>query len=217
MTATRPTLRALLLKISNLTVYFGQHCVLNKVNFHIHCGEVIAIVGSNGAGKTTFLRAILGEIPYQGTIESHGGGILNKKLTIGYVPQKLHINPDSPMNVTDLVIAAISHHPIWMGINQKLSQQAQAILALFSAKHLAHKKLGELSGGELQRVLLAIAMTAQPELLLLDEPGTGIDVEGLACFYQTVRALKNQHDIAVIIITHDLDGIEQYVDRIVRL
>jgi zinc transport system ATP-binding protein len=194
-----------------------KNLVLDAVNLHVHCGEVIAVVGPNGAGKTTLLRAILGEVPFAGAMESQLGGSEFRRPRIGYVPQKLHFDSDSPINVTDLVVSAISPQPVWMGISTKMRERARSVLKVFSVEHLSRKRIGELSGGELQRVLLAMAMTDEPELLLLDEPSTGVDMKGLALFYQTVRSLREEHDIAVIIVTHDLAGISPYVDRIVLL
>jgi zinc transport system ATP-binding protein len=205
------------IKINGLTVRMDKALVLEGVNLHVHCGEVIAVVGPNGAGKTTLLRAILGEVPYAGSMESRLGGADFRRPRIGYVPQKLQFASDSPINVADLVTSAISDRPVWMGISKKMKEKAGRILAVFSVEHLARKRIGELSGGELQRVLLAMAMTEEPELLLLDEPSTGVDMKGLALFYQTVRDLREEHDIAVIIVTHDLAGISSYVDRIVLL
>ncbi len=205
------------IKIRDLTVRYGNKSVLDNVNLHIHCGEVVAIVGPNGAGKTTLLRTILGELPYRGAMESRIGGVEGRKPRIGYVPQHLHLDLDSPINVTDLVALAISKQPVWLGMTRRLSEETQHVLSVFSAGHLAKKKIGELSGGELQRVLLTLAMTAEPELLLLDEPSSGVDIQGLSLFYQLVRSLREQHDISVIIVTHDLAGISTYVDRIILL
>ena len=203
--------------INDLTVRFGSDLVLDSVKLHVHCGEVLAIVGPNGAGKTTLLRAILGEVPFRGDMESLLGGVERRRPRLGYVPQKLHLDLDSPVSVGDLVVSAMSRKPVWLGISRKLHKKAEEVLSVFSAGHLLEKRIGELSGGELQRVLLAMAMTSEPELLLLDEPGTGVDVQGLALFYRLVRELREQHDISVIIVTHDLAGISPYVDRIVLL
>ncbi len=205
------------IRINELTVSLGGNTILDHVSLHVHCGEILAIVGPNGAGKTTLFRAILGEVPYQGNMASLIGGVERRRPRIGYVPQKLQFDMDSPISVADLVVAATSKRPVWMGINRDGLSNVQKILAMFSADHLAQRRIGELSGGELQRVLLAIAMTAKPELLLLDEPSTGVDAKGLALFYQLVRDLKKQHHISVILVTHDLSGISSYVDRIVLL
>jgi zinc transport system ATP-binding protein len=203
------------IKINDLSVTLANTRILEKIDLHIHCGEVLAVVGPNGAGKTTLLRAILGEVPYEGDMESLLAGAHRRKPRIGYVPQKLHFDTDAPISVLDMVTAATSQRPVWLNIDQASKDNAQKILAVFSADHLIDRKIGELSGGELQRVLLAMAMTSKPELLLLDEPSTGVDVKGLELFYQIVRDLKKQHDISVIIVTHDLAGIAAYVDRII--
>ncbi len=204
-------------KIDNLTVRFGDNAILDNVNLHVDCGEVVGVVGPNGAGKTTLLRTILGEIPYQGKITFRIAGSASKKPKIGYVPQKLQFDLSSPISVTDLVASAISRHPIWAGVSKDLSERVKGVLSLFSAGHLLKRRIGELSGGELQRVLLAIAMTPEPELLLLDEPSSGVDIKGLSLFYQIVDDLRKKHDIAVILVTHDLAGISSYVDRLILL
>ena len=145
------------------------------------------------------------------------GGVERRRPRIGYVPQKLQYDLDSPISVADLVVSAVSKKPVWLDISTKTLDKVKAILSVFSADHLIHRRIGELSGGELQRTLLAIAMTSQPELLLLDEPNTGVDAKGLALFYQLVRDLKKQHDISVLLVTHDITGISPYADRIILL
>jgi zinc transport system ATP-binding protein len=204
-------------KVDNLTVRIGRNAILDNVNLHVNCGEVVGVVGPNGAGKTTLLRTILGEVPYQGKIRFQIEGRLSKKPKIGYVPQKLQYDLGSPISVADIVAAAISFHPVWAGMNSALSEKVKNVLSLFSAQHLMKRRVGELSGGELQRVLLAIAMTPEPELLLLDEPASGVDVKGLALFYQIVDDIRKKLDIAVILVTHDLAGVACYADRLILL
>lgn len=204
-------------KIENLTVKIGGNVILENVNLHVNCGEVIGVVGPNGAGKTTLLRTILGEVSYQGKIAFRIEGAASKKPKIGYVPQKLQFDLSSPISVEDLVASAISYHPAWSGISGDLLRRIKDVLSLFSAEHLLARRIGELSGGELQRVLLAIAMTPEPELLLLDEPASGVDAKGLSLFYQIVDQLRRKHDIAVILVTHDLAGISSYADRIILI
>lgn len=204
-------------KAVNLKVKLGGNTILDNVNLHVNCGEVIGVVGPNGAGKTTLLRTILGEIPYQGRITFQIEGSVSQKPKIGYVPQKLQFDFSSPISVADIVASAISYRPVWAGINHNLLEKVKSVLSLFSAEYLFKRKIGELSGGELQRVLLAIAMTPEPDLLLLDEPATGIDAKGLSLFYQIVDSLRKKHDIAVILVTHDLTGISSYADRLILL
>lgn len=204
-------------RIKNLSVRLGNGIILDKVDLHVNCGEVTAVVGPNGAGKTTLLRAILGEIPHEGTIEFRITGCASKKPKIGYVPQKLQFDLGSPISVMDLVASAISRHPVWMGVRQGLSRKVEHVLSRFSAEHLVQRRIGELSGGELQRVLLAIAMIPQPGLLLLDEAASGVDVKGLSLFYQIIDDLRKKHDMAIILVTHDLAGTSSYADRIILL
>ena len=204
-------------RIDHLTVKFGDNTVLDNVDLHVNCGEVIAVVGPNGAGKTTLLRTLLGEVPYDGSIAFRVSGDVSKKPRVGYVPQKLQFDLDSPISVADLVVSAISQHPVWVGVHKELLDKTRDVLSLFSVEHLLKRTIGELSGGELQRVLLAIAMTPEPQLLLLDEAASGVDVKGLSLFYQIIDDLRKKHDIAVILVTHDLAGISSYVDRLVLL
>ena len=204
-------------KIDNLNVKFGDNTVLDNVNLHVNCGEVVAVVGPNGAGKTTLLRTILGEIPYQGNIAFRISGHESERPKVGYVPQKLSFDISSPISVADLVASAISKQPVWLGVNRQLLEKVKEILSLFGVDHLLKRRIGALSGGELQRVLLAIAMTPEPELLLLDEAASGVDIKGLALFYRIVNDLRNKHDIAVVLVTHDLAGISSYVDRMILL
>lgn len=131
--------------------------------------------------------------------------------------KKLQFDLGSPISVTDLVASAISRRPIWAGVGRDLSEKVKAVLSLFSAEHLLTRRMGVLSGGELQRVLLAIAMTPTPDLLLLDEPASGVDVQGLSLFYQIVNDLRKKFDIAVILVTHDLAGVSSYADRLILL
>ena len=204
-------------KIDGLTVNLGGNLVLDKVDLHVNCGEIVGVVGPNGAGKTTLLRALLGEVPYRGRISFQVSGVVSKRPRIGYVPQKLQFDAGSPISVRDLVVSAISCRPVWAGVTRELSDKVKDILSVFSAEVLLNRRIGELSGGELQRVLLAVAMTSNPELLLLDEPASGVDVKGLSLFYQIVRGLKQRHDISVVLVTHDLAGIATYVDRMILL
>ncbi|MCX6354433.1 MAG: metal ABC transporter ATP-binding protein [Candidatus Aureabacteria bacterium] len=205
------------IKIENLSVAFNGDVAVDNVNLHINCAELVAIIGPNGAGKTSLLRAIINEIPYRGRMIFQIEGRPQTHPRIGYVPQKLSIDPDSPMSVLDLVATSISERPIWIGVSRPLRARAEAILASVSAEHLIHRKLGELSGGELQRVLLALAMAPAPNLLLLDEPVSNIDPKGLSLFYKTVSDLRRCHDVAVIMVTHDLAGIAYHADTVILM
>ncbi|OGC08252.1 hypothetical protein A2230_08510 [candidate division WOR-1 bacterium RIFOXYA2_FULL_36_21] len=204
-------------KIENLTVKFDDTVIVENFNLHINCKELIAVVGPNGTGKTTLLRAILEEIPYTGSVHYRVKGSLDEKPMIGYVPQKLHFDLDSPISVSDFVGISISKTPIFAGIGPRLKQQIQSTLLQFGVTHLMDKKIGEISGGEMQKILLSIAMRPIPNLLLLDEPDAGVDTYGLSLFYKIISDLRKQHDISIIMVTHDLEGISAYADKIITM
>lgn len=205
-------------KIEHISVKRGKHEILKDVNLHIHCGELTAIIGSNGSGKTTLLKALLGELP-------HGGQInyLRKKEqvikppVIGYVPQKLEFDISTPMTVLDLFAVSSSRTPVWWRIDSSMKQRVFQNLQLVQAEHLMDRSLGVLSGGELQRVLLALALDPIPNLLLLDEPVSGIDQNGLRIFYEIVAHLRKAYDLSIILISHDLHLVAEYADRVAFL
>lgn len=204
-------------RLENIGVSFGSLEILQNVNLHIHCGELTALVGPNGAGKTTLLRAILGEINYSGRMTFRDGKGNEKQPHVGYVPQHMEFAPDSPISVQDLLASAQTTFPLWLGVSKRLHLRIEKALEKVGVAHLIHRRLGELSGGELQRVLLAMAISPMPELLLLDEPVSGVDNKGLAQFYDTVCKLRHTHDLSIILVTHDLSAIAPHADRMILL
>ena len=204
-------------KIEGLNVRLGNEEVLHNINLHLNCNELLSIIGPNGAGKTTLLRALLGEVHYSGKISFQIKGNPAQKPKFGYVPQKLNFSPDSPISVLDFMASAIKRNPVWLGVKSEIRKDIKSILSKFSSENLIDKRIGQLSGGELQRVLLAMAMIPTPDLLLLDEPVSAVDVKGLSLFYEIVTDLKNKYDISVIMATHDLAGIAPHADRMVLL
>lgn len=204
-------------KISSLSVDYGQTHILENVDLHVHCGELTAVVGPNGGGKTTLLKALLGEVRYGGEIHfiPKSGG--EKRPRIGYVPQHVSIDRDVPVSVRDLFAVSRSVFPAWIGIRNERLVETRKALEIVSAAHLANRRIGELSGGELQRVLLACALVPLPEILLLDEPVSGVDARGLAAFYETICNLRHSFDMSIILVTHDLAAIAPHADRMVLL
>jgi len=202
-------------KIKNFGVKRSGIDILNNVNLHIHCGDLTAIIGPNGAGKSTLLKAILGEISHTGELQfldAQNNG--TTRPSIGYVPQKLDMDSSSPTSVLDLFAAAHTNIPIWFSYPKKMHERVRESLARTQGEHLINKRLGELSGGELQRVLLALALDPIPHLLLLDEPVSGIDQKGLELFYETVSILRDNYDLSIILVSHDLSLVAEYADRI---
>ncbi len=205
-------------KVEDFSVQRGGHQILRHINMHVHCGELTAVIGPNGSGKSTLLKAILGEVPHEGVLRYLGAsGQEADNPVIGYVPQYLDFDPGSPLSVADLFTASRSHRPVWLGPGKKMIEHAQKQLSLVQAEHLVKRRLGALSGGELQRVLLALALDPLPDLLLLDEPISGMDHKGAEIFYQLVSDLRHQHDLSIILISHDLGLMARYADRIIFL
>ena len=206
------------IKIKNLGVKFGEQVVLKDVNLHIHCGSLNAIIGKNGAGKSTLVRAILKDVPMEGTIEyrdTKDGKI--KDLKIGYVPQSINIEKNTPLSVYDLIASYQYHYPVFLPKNKRIYAEIKKNLETFEAADLIDKQVCNLSGGQLQRVLLSMAVADKPKLLLLDEPVSGIDKNGMELFYKTITYLKEHYDLAIILISHDLDYVKKYADHVVLL
>ena len=205
-------------KIENFTVKAGKVTILDNINLHIHCRELTALIGPNGAGKSTLLKAIMGEIKHDGNlIYLDEKGVHSGKPIIGYVPQNLEFDTDSPVSVMDLFQAASSKRPSWLGYGKETREKVEGLLGLVKAEGLADKRLGDLSGGELQRVLLALSLNPMPDILLLDEPVSGVDRNGLEIFYELLFRIKTIHDLTIILISHDLELVRKHADRIVLL
>lgn len=203
--------------MESLGVRLGGERVLHDVSLHFHCGELTALLGPNGAGKTTLLRAILGEVRHSGRLVFHPGGGPEGKPRIGYVPQQLAVDRDTPMEVRDFLAVCSGGRPAWLGVGRSAAREAAEALDRVSARHLLRKRVGELSGGELQRVLLAVAMWPPPDLLLLDEPLSGVDPRGVSEFVDLVCDQRRLHDMAIILVTHDLVSVAPHADRVVLL
>ncbi len=206
-------------RIENLDVTLNRQRVLEDITLHLHCGELTTLVGPNGAGKSMLLKAILGEVPHGGAVRflpvaGHGR---EDAPVIGYLPQQLDFDRDSPVNVHDLFATAVSRWPVALRYSGRARRAALESLRLVEAEHLADRRLGQLSGGELQRVLLALSLTPLPNLLLLDEPVSGIDVAGRELFYRTVSELRRRLDVSILMVSHDLAGVTAVSDRIVFL
>jgi len=206
------------IQIKGITVRDGERTILEDINLHIHCGKITAIIGKNGAGKSTLMKAILGEIKHQGSIEFTDLSMQTRShLKIGYVPQHLNIERNTPMSVYDLFASFISNSPIFLRKNPLVYKRVKEQLAIFEGQELIDMKACDLSGGELQRLLLSIAITPVPNLLLLDEPVSGIDRNGMQLFYKNIEKLKVNFDLAMIIVSHDIEFVRKYADNVILL
>ena len=201
-------------KIEELSVRKGSTEILNQVNLTANHGEILALIGRNGAGKTTLLKAILGQTPYSGRISYFNcQGKRIDRPRIGYVPQFLAFDRSTPVTVEDLFCANRSRIPVWMSHGKKRQKEAESLLEKVGGTGLFRKKLGALSGGELQRVLLAFALDPLPDLLLLDEPVSEVDRKGVGVFYDLVTSLRSEYHMPVILVSHDLGHVKKYASK----
>ena len=205
-------------KIEDFSVKIGRLTIFDHVNIHIHCGQLTALIGPNGAGKSTLLKAILGEVPHGGSLHYvDAKGKHTGHPVIGYVPQYLHFDVSSPTSVMDIFMACLTRRPVWLYSAKSLRPRVLRRLERVRAAHLIDRRLGALSGGELQRVLLALALDPMPDLLLLDEPVSGVDQNGLELFYEIVADLREKEDMAIILISHDLNMVARHADQVVLM
>ena len=201
-------------QIRGLTVRKRDGVIIHDVTLDVHHGEIMAIIGRNGAGKTTLLKALLGRIPYTGSITfTNPKGERVEKPRIGYVPQNMVFDRSTPMTVADMLCANLSSFPIWLGHKKEKLARADAMLQKEGGKNLLQKQLGNLSGGEMQRVLLAFALEPMPDMLLLDEPVSAVDRKGIEVFYDLVTSLRSEYHMPVILVSHDLSHVARYATR----
>lgn len=191
-----------LLEVADLGLVIGQRLLLEKINFKIAQGEILTIIGPNGAGKTTLLRVALGLIrPTSGTVN------MKPRLTIGYMPQRLHLDPTFPLTVKRLLALACNND----------MDKILPLLDEVGATHVLDSQMQNLSGGEMQRVLLARALVREPDLLVLDEPVQGVDVHGQVDLYQLISRIRDQRGCAVLMVSHDLHLVMAATDRVLCL
>jgi len=191
-----------LVQVENLSVRYGAKTVLSHVSLSVEAGEIVTIVGPNGSGKTSLLRAIIGAVePYKGRVAQSAG------VKVGYVPQKLHVDETLPITVSRFL-------ELPGGGAAKEIEQA---LAQAGVPDLSKAQLSRLSGGQFQRVLLARALIGRPDLLLLDEATQGLDQRGSAAFYQQIEQVRQETGCAILMISHELHVVMSASDRVICL
>jgi zinc transport system ATP-binding protein len=191
-----------LVSLKNVSVTMGSQAALNNVSISIEPGEITTIVGPNGSGKTTLLRLVIG------ALAANSGEVIRAPgLNIGYVPQALKIDATLPMTVTRFLSLPKRHTP----------EDTSAALARAGAGHIAERQIMALSGGQFQRVLLARALLDQPQLLILDEPTTGLDQPGAAAFYHQIEEVRRSLGCAVLMVSHDLHVVMSASDKVICL
>lgn len=191
-----------LLAAQHICVSYGGAPVLTDVSLSVQPGEIVTILGPNGSGKSTLLRALLGIVPLEAGAVHRSPG-----LRLGYVPQKLAIDRAMPMTVRR-----------FLSLPQKVADDAAlAALARVGLEGMARAQMAQLSGGQMQRAMLARALLAHPQLLVLDEPTQGLDQQGEAAFYQLIAALRGETGAAVLMVSHDLHVVMAASDRVICL
>ena len=205
------------LRVEHLSVKIGSDTILKDVNLHIHCGEMVALIGPNGAGKSTFLKAVLGQREYRGVIAFSEPGQRSRKPKIGYVPQSPSFDPGDPVSVADLFVCCLSRRPAFLGIGKPMRQRILDCLDRVHGTDLIDKRVGTLSGGELQRVLLALALEPLPNILILDEPLSGVDVEGMQSLMDMLDEIRKEYDLSILMTTHDFSMLNRYADQVVLI
>ena len=205
------------LRVENMSVKIGSDTILKDVNLHVHCGEMAALIGPNGAGKSTFLKAVLGQQEFAGVIAFSEPGQRSKKPRIGYVPQSPAFDPSDPVSVADLFACCMSKRPAFLGLGKSMEQLVLECLERVHGEDLIHKRVGTLSGGELQRVLLALALEPLPNILILDEPLSGVDIEGMENLMDMLDEIRKTYDLSILMTTHDFSMLPRYADQVVLI
>ena len=205
------------LRVQHLTVKIGSDEILRDVNLHVHCGQLVALIGPNGAGKSTFLKAVLGQREYDGLITFSAPGRRNQKPRIGYVPQSPAFDPSDPVSVADLFSCCMSRRPAFLGLSKSMRQKILECLDRVHGADLIDKRVGSLSGGELQRVLLALALEPIPNILVLDEPLSGVDVEGQTGLMDMLDEIRKKYDLSILMTTHDFSTLPRYANQVVLI
>lgn len=208
-----------LVSLRDLRVELGGRPILRNITASIARGNITALIGLNGSGKTTLLRALVNEYPHKGTVQFHCGHDHSQPYpeAVGYVPQRLTLDARLPLTVADFLALTLSRRPLFFGISKKVRAKSQTMLERVDVAHRLGAPLEALSGGELQRVLLALALEPQPELLLLDEPAAGIDFKDQKKFYELIASINRDTGVTVLLVSHDLGMVQAHAHDVLCL
>ena len=206
-----------ILTVEGINVWLSGRQILHDVGFRIEPGEFTGLIGSNGAGKTTLLRVILGlEVPTSGRVLVAGRPRSPRNPLIGYVPQKILLDPDMPLRARDVVASGLDGHRF--GVTRRTAAQKTLVIEMLDAvdaTSFADTRVGNLSGGEQQRVLIAHALISRPRLLLLDEPLANLDIRSEQEVVELVARIATEQQIAVLISAHDMNPLLPVMDRVI--
>ncbi len=204
------------LSVENLCVKANNIHLIENITFSVEEGSIVAIIGPNGAGKTTLVKAILGLIPSIGSISVFGSPFTgkNSRIKIGYVPQRLEFDRTFPITVSELLSFTIPPMFSFPFIGKVQKPYIDSLLEIVGARDLADRAIGSLSGGELQRVMIAKAIVNEPKILFLDEPASGVDIEGQERFHDLITRLNKKNGLTVMLISHDLNIVYRFADNV---
>jgi zinc transport system ATP-binding protein len=202
-----------IVEIQGLTIRRHREAVLDDVTIRVERGALHVVVGPNGAGKSTLLLAVLGQAAFEGRIVLNWRG----NGAIGYVPQSFAIDATLPVTVEDFLALTRQRRPVCLGISRRTRGAIADLLARVGLTGLERRPLAALSGGELRRVLLAHALDPEPELLILDEPGSGLDDASVRWLEETLIAMKRERRTTIVMVSHDIDRVRRVADRVTLL
>ena len=204
-------------ELKNVSVKYGDLDALKDVSIQVEEGSFLGIIGPNGAGKTTFLKVILGLIKPEGEVKIFGRPLSQAVDKIGYVPQVSNFDRSFPISVLDVVLMAKLEGRIrfFHQYQKEDIEQAEAVLDQLNLLHLKERQIGKLSGGQLQRVLIARGLAVEPEILLLDEPTASVDASSTSQIYELLKELNEEKTI--IVVTHDMAAVSSYFDSLACL
>ena len=195
-----------ILEVKNLSVVLDGQEILKDISFTVERGQALAVIGPNGSGKTVLFRALLGLVPFQGEIRWREG------VRIGYVPQRFLLDKSMPVSVKEFFF--LQSAQFWFPPRKFLDHLEHELNLFGLGKDILTKPMGELSGGQLQRVLISWAMLNHPDVLLFDEPTTGIDVGAEETIYNLMHRLQDERGTTVILISHDLNIVYRYAEQV---
>ena len=198
------------LELRDVRVQRGRALLLHDISLDVKRGSIHVIAGPNGAGKSTLLAAILGQIPFSGTIRANWRGTSR----IGFVPQSFTIDRSLPVTVADFLALARQRRPVCFGVQRATRLRITGLLGRVGLEGIADRQLSVLSGGELRRVLLANAIDPLPDLLLLDEPASGLDQMAVGQMEQIIVALNRDQGVTILMVSHDLNQVRRLAHRV---
>jgi len=206
----------MILSVKNVTVKYRDFIALYNASFGLNRGELAIIIGPNGAGKTTLLKAILGLIPYKGKVEIFGKPVSKlsreEHMKIGYVPQHFSFSKKIPITVEEVMLLPMVKTTL---SRQERIKRVDTFLKMGHMEHLKHIRIGELSGGQIQRVLMARALAFTPEIVFFDEPLAGIDIAGEKTFYEFIDAIHIDYKITIVLVSHDVTVVDKFADKVI--